>query len=205
MSLSSYRAAQKDAASTLQSWATVVAVFVGGVWTWVLFDPTAETVPSLYITHHVEAFNVGSGIVGLHVDFDLQNNGKVTGYLSCADFCIRQLLPTASGTIETIKSGIDQPRSSPALYQRVLKWQRVDLGHEAFYVEAGNHYDYSTYFFIPDTDVDGKAKLATIEIYSNFQMATNHDRACHLKSDGGIAGPGWSKTTLFNLPKWGAT
>ena len=193
-------AAQKDALSTLQTVATLIAIGVGALWTWWLFDPVAQRSPNLYVTQTVEAKHLGHGLLLLHVNFVLENTGKVTAYLTCAAVIVSQVIPPHEEDLSPFTKGLSDWDVVPSPDWYVLKW-KVDpqLGEHEFFVEVGNKAQYTADFVVPELVMPGNEKLRTIQLYSNFQRKMSDSRECRRKPNGGIEGPGWSTTTLFEI------
>jgi hypothetical protein len=193
---------QKDAVSTIQAVTTILALGVGALWTWWLFDPVAQRVPNLYVTQSAETKKLGQGLLLLHVTFLLENTGKTTAYLTCAAFIVSRVAPATDKELTALSSVAPDLDNLHSANWPVIKWV-VDenLGKNNFFVEVGNKSQYTIDFILPDVLVyNNHEKLKTVELYSNFQRAISQDRKCRRRPDEGIEGPGWPTTTLYEIP-----
>jgi hypothetical protein len=195
----------KDAVSTLQAVVTIVAILVGGVWTWYLFDPIAQRKPNLSVVQSLSARKLADGLLLLDATFSLHNSGKVTLFISCADFWVRRVLPLTQEQTERFrKTASDIKTDVSDTDWPVLKWARKDFNtlYEGrnFLVEAGGDAPFELQFVIPASVGSGPGnQIATVQLYSNFQMADSATSPCKIKPDNGIAGPGWPTSALYDL------
>jgi hypothetical protein len=194
----------KDALSTIQSAATILALGVGALWTWWLFDIVSQREPNLYITQNAEAKKLDQDLLLLHVTFLLENTGKVTTYLTCADFIIYRVIPADSEDLMRFHKEVGNRKKSETSFP---SWppikRRIDerlAKHEVF-VEVGSKVEWTVDFVLPITVASASnERLRTVQIYSNFQMGLPGNRKCRRKPDEGIEGPGWTTETLYEIP-----
>jgi Protein of unknown function (DUF2934) len=193
---------QKDAIATIQAFATVLALGVGALWTWWLFDPVAQRVPNLYVTQSAETKKLGQGLLLLHVTLILENTGKTTAFLTCAALIVSQIVPANDQELKRLSADVHDVLKTPSPNWQMLKWEIDDsLARDDFFVEVGNHTQYTADFILPDMNAsNGAEKLRTVQIYSNFQRTIPGNNKCRRKPNGGIEGPGWATTTLYDLP-----
>ena len=138
---------QKDALGTIQAVATVVALAVGALWTYWLFDPIAQKVPNLYITQSAETKKLGQGLLLLHITFLLQNTGKTTAYLTCAHFIVSQVVPATDKELLPISSDVRDLLKTPSPNWPVIKWKVDDsFVKNDFFVEIANNSQYTVDF-----------------------------------------------------------
>jgi Protein of unknown function (DUF2934) len=194
---------QKDALSTIQAVVTIVALGVGGLWTWWLFDPTAQRTPNLYVTQMAETRPLADGLLLLHVNFLLENTGKVTAFLTCAAVIVSEVRPANPDQVAGYRKGAAEWDNAEVPAWPVMKWMvNENLGKNHFFVEVGNKAQVTADFIIPDRLVPNAERIRTIRIYSNFQRRISDASDCRRKPepDGGILGPGWETVTLYEIP-----
>jgi hypothetical protein len=171
--LRSWLSSQKDALSTIQITVTILALAVGALWTWWLFDPVAQRVPNLYVTQSAETKKLGQDSLLLHITFILENTGKRTAFLTCAALFISRVSPSTDEELKALSSGAREVLKTPSPNWPVIKAE-VDenLANDNFFVEVGNKTQYTADFVLPTTIANSSnEKLKTVQIYSNFQRA----------------------------------
>jgi hypothetical protein len=193
---------QKDALSTIQAVVTMSALGVGAWWTWLLLDPVAQWGPNLFVTQTAETRKLGQDLLLLHINLLLENTGKVTAHLTCAAFIVSPVTPARDEELKPLSSGARDELKAPYLDWPVIKWKVDDsLADDDFFVEVGNKAQYTVDFVIPDSTAEKSGeKLRAVQIYSNFQRTIPGNSKCRRKLNGGIEGPGWPTTTLYDIP-----
>lgn len=83
----------KNLIEALQAIATILALLVGGFWTWLLAQQYRETVPKLSITQTASSWFLKDGQVLIRIDAILTNSGKVHIAGVKGDMVISRLLP----------------------------------------------------------------------------------------------------------------
>ena len=117
---------QKDAIATIQAVATVLALGVGALWTWWLFDPVAQRVPNLYVTQSAETRKLGQGLLLLHVTFVLENTGRTTAFLTCAALIVSRVVPANDQELKRLSGDVRDVLKTPSPNWQVLKWEVDD-------------------------------------------------------------------------------
>jgi hypothetical protein len=85
--------ANKDALEALQALATIVALLVGGIWTYVLTSQYRETAPKLTIKQSVSSWKLKDESTLLRVDSILTNAGRVRIEGISGTMIVLRLLP----------------------------------------------------------------------------------------------------------------
>jgi hypothetical protein len=150
----------KDLADIAQSTLTVIAIAIGGVWTYVLFVRRRERFPKAVIGHQALGFLAGDRIL-LHVTLRISNIGAVILRLTEVRLQIQQILPFDREIAEHITNDVDPVQPGrlevdwPLLAQRKCTW----VHHECYELEPGETDEFPFDFVIP-------AGIRVVRIYS---------------------------------------
>lgn len=171
----------KEFLLVLQPAVTVLAIIIGGIWTYMLFVQRRQKYPRADITHDITHISLTGNKIWLHLDITLTNIGDVLLSFASAEFRIQQVLPLSPDLAQTINEGKDPVEEEleigwPIICNRVRKWKEG-----AFEIEPGES-DH-VYF---DCIVDSKSEV--IEVYSHFQNIKKGERDI-----------GWPLTTIYDL------
>ena len=193
---------QKDAIATIQAVATVLGARCWRLVDVVAFRPCCSA-SSEPLRHSVRRDQeVRPGLTAPSRHFRLENTGRTTAFLTCAALIVSRVVPANDQQLKWLSGDVRDVLKTPSPNWQVLKWEVDDsLARDDFFVEVGNHTQYTADFILPDMNADnGSKKLSTVQIYSNFQRAIPGNNKCRRKPNGGIEGPGWGTTTLYDLP-----
>jgi|SRR5579872_1726432 len=89
-------AGRKELFESLQALATITALAVGGLWTFLLTNQFRETVPKLGIKQSVSSWKLSDGSTLLRVDSTLTNTGRVQIRRVNGKMIVWRLLPETS-------------------------------------------------------------------------------------------------------------
>lgn len=165
--------------------ATVIAIIVGGYWTYMLFVKTRQKYPRAKIEHNITQKHLSHNKLLLHVAINISNTGSVLLSPISGEIRIQQLIPLSFEIQDSINKGKDPVEDKhtevlwPLIARKELKLKKGDLE-----IEPGES-DQILYDFILDADIQ------TIQIYSYFKNDIKYHREI-----------GWPLTTVYDiLPK----
>ncbi len=172
----------KDIAAIVKDSVTVVAIGVGGAWTYLLFIRRRQKYPRAKITHDIMHRSLTTQKTLLRIAVTISNSGDVLLSLVSEIIRIQQILPPPSEVLHSIAHEQDLVREG----QREALWpsigsRRLTWAAGKFEIEPGEsdelHHD-----FVIDADVQ------TIKVYTYFTNLTKRDREI-----------GWRLTTIYDL------
>ena len=172
----------KDITDIIAAIATVVAILVGGFWSYTLFVRKRQKYPRANITHRVTPRPMTNSQLLLNVAVTISNPGEVLLSLVSGEIRIQQILPPPSELLNSINQGHDPVEEGqtevqwPLIASRKSKWEKGKLE-----IEPGES-DQLQYDFILD------AKVQTIQVYSYLRNAKKRRREI-----------GWGLTTIYDL------
>lgn len=173
----------KDVADTLTGFGTVVALVVGGIWTYMLFVQKRQKFPRARMAHQIWLLPLGSDHQVLTVRVRLSNVGDVLLSLESAEVRVQQLSPVPVDLVQAVRKGKDL--TSPD--DPEANWPEV--GYREFTWESGSfeiepkERDSVVMDFVVDQEIDA------VRIYSYFR---------NVKKEGPDIG--WGLTTQHDLP-----
>lgn len=168
--------------SIIGSIATVVAIIVGGFWTYFLFVKHRQRFPSANVQHESEQISLPGDKRLVHVAATISNDGKVLVSIESAFTRLQQVLPVPKHILSVIESGKDPvPKDSHEVPWDLLgerNWQYAVGDAE---VEPGEEEVLHSEFI-----VDGCVNAVVIYTY-----VKNRAKRCREI--------GWSQTTFLQL------
>jgi hypothetical protein len=179
----------KDAAQAVGSIATVVAVAMGGAWTYVLFRWRRIRYPRLNVQHKIYHWPVNGKLL-LHVAVETKSVGDVVLCLESMFVRVQQLMPLPADVLAAMASGKDPVAQNesevawPEIDCRPCNWKAEPREIEPGEIEE-HHFD----FVIP-------AYVERIEVYSHIVNARKARRLLFWKARKAI---GWNTTTVYSL------
>lgn len=177
----------KDLFGAFQAIATIVALVLGGVWTYRLTSQYREAKPKLAIKHDVSSWKLRGGQTLVRVDSLLTNTGKVQIPSVRGRLYVQRLLPETREQADEYAQGriwFDckaSPGCVPEQGLSVPKSSRKDFDIEDVYggLEPGESAPYWRYLRL-----DGEAR--TIEVYTRIDRPGMPDNP-------------WILDSVFNL------
>lgn len=160
----------------------IVAIIVGGIWTYKLFVRRRQKYPRAKIEHRITDRPIADGKVLVHVVVTISNMGEVLISLVSAETWIQKVLPLSPRLMKSINEGEDLVEEDkteiqwPLIESRQEKWKKGECQ-----IEPGEP-DESRYDFVIDQDIQ------TIRVYSYYQNATERKREI-----------GWQLATIYDL------
>ncbi len=159
----------KSPLDTLQSLTTIVAVIVGGLWSYGLYRQYRQSTPRADMHLEISHYDLGSGSRLLHVRVRISNLGNVAIIGDKLGIDVREVLSKDSASNKVI--GLKNPIQPPAIVSRFpYKWDWKGSGiTEMFQIQAGEleidsketqvlHYD----LLIPD-----RLLIIQVNVYLN--------------------------------------
>ena len=163
---------RKDLLEALQAIATIVAIAVGGIWTYALTRQYRETVPKLDITQSASSWLLRDGTTLLRIDSILTNSGKVRIEGIDGRMIVLRMLPETDEQAQNFAAGNlwfsckdDSGKALPdCVEEQGLNLpseskKTFEIKHPSDSLEPGESLPYWRYLHFP-TDV------ATIEVYT---------------------------------------
>jgi hypothetical protein len=171
----------KTFAETGQAAATIVALIVGGAWTYILFIRKRQRFPRATLDHVVTVTELSPEFLLVHLDVRIQNVGEVLLELRYSDIQLRRIIPLDAEVAETLREGKDPVQDGnsevdwPGIGRRECNWEKNPRE-----IEPGE-YDRVHYDFVIGSSV------AVLSAYSYFRNVAKKNREI-----------GWNCTTLHN-------
>jgi hypothetical protein len=166
----------------IQSAFTVIALIVGGIWSYWLFVQNRQKYPRANIAHRIAHRHIANGKLLLHVNVIISNTGDVLLSLIHLETRIQQVLPLPAGILDSINKGQNPvPEGETEVAWPLIDSQELEVKEGECEIEPGEsqeiHHD-----FIIDAEVE------TVEVYSYLLNEQKRVRE--------IA---WDLTTLYDL------
>jgi hypothetical protein len=163
--------------------ATMLALLVGGLWTYLLFVRKRQKYPRARLRHRITHRDIGLDKVLLHVDVMVSNTGDVLVSLVELVTRVQQVLPLPDRVSDNILAGKDPVKRGTSevewdeLHSHKLKWKQGECE-----IEPGDSQQISHDFILD-------AEMQTVEVYSHVTNESKRPRRL-----------GWDLTTLYDLP-----
>jgi hypothetical protein len=169
---------QKDAVSTIQAVATVLALTLGGVWTYKIFVLERVTSPHIDLSQVVTGKLISPDWYWIQVSITAKNTGRSLAKFDTADIEVDQITPLPENIQEDIKDGYN-PVAGNVLN---IPWKGLCRYIRPFSptLESGESAPKVVEFIIP-------AWLQTVRIVT------------FLTSKSVANGQGWNVLTIYNL------
>lgn len=140
----------KDTLAAVQSIVTIIAVLVGGVWTYRTFVQFRQDRPRLIITHSVNHFRVPKHLILLSVEEKFSNVGPVVLELTKGEIRIIPILPLPDAVARLAKTPTPLNSEDPNVWP-VLIWYPHLWDTNREFIEPGEADSIKNYFLIPDS------------------------------------------------------
>jgi hypothetical protein len=179
----------KDVGEALESFATALALILGGLWTYLAFFRQRLSLPRLDVTVAVQEASMAKCVL-VRAQVSLRNSGSVIVRSNRGEIRLRQVIPPPSEIEEAVASGLDPVPSDcaqiewPMLAGRQWNWKKGE-----FEIEPGEADSLCADFFVP-------LKTQVIELYfflanarktgQNIGWTVSH--IYHLSNQGGKSG-----------------
>lgn len=172
-----------DLTSIIESIATIVAIVVGGFWTYFLFIKHRQRFPRANVEHAFEQVRLSGGNTLLHVAAIISNDGNVLVSLESVRTRLQQILPVPDHILSEIEAGDDPvPQDKHEVPWPVLgapRERKFSIGEAE--VEPGEREVLDSEFIIGDC-------VETVVVYTYVKNRSKREREI-----------GWSKTTILKL------
>lgn len=173
----------KDLGDIVESFATALAIILGGLWTYRAFIRQRLALPRLDVSLTVEQAPVGKSLL-VRAQVLLRNSGNVIATSSRGEIRLRQVVPPPSDIEEAVATGLDPVPADcaqvewPMLAGREWIWKPGE-----FEIEPGEADSLSADFFIP-------LQIQVVEIY--FFLANARKKRQNI---------GWTVLNIHHLRK----
>jgi hypothetical protein len=170
-------------ANFLQSAFTVIAIIIGGVWSYMLFVSRRQKYPRAKIEHQVAFRPVVSGKLILNLDVTITNQGDVLLSLVSWEIKAKQMLPPTEQLAQfLLLEGKEKSPTAP----EVIVWDMIATRKDEhkkglFEIEPGEQHQFHLDFLI-------NADVSTILVESFFNNAAKRGKPV-----------GWSLTTIHDI------
>lgn len=171
--------ALKQVVETIQAVATIMALLIGGIWSYNVFIKHRELYAKANIQHKVGSVKLTKDKVLLRVTVSIENSGNVLLSLREGEVRIERVLPLSDLSQKKLGNDSDlivdgNPHVWPAIKIRRLKWERG-----GFNIEPGERDEIPSDFVL-------SSNLQVVNVYTHFKNP-NDPRI------------GWRHSTIFNL------
>jgi hypothetical protein len=167
----------------VQSIATVIAIIVGGIWSYMLFVSRRQRYPRTKIEHQVVCRNVVDGKLILSIDVTITNSSDVLLSLISWEINAKQMLPPKAELARfLIRESIGKFPCGP----QIIEWHSIAVRKDQwkkgkFEIEPGEQHQIHSDFLI-DSDIQ------TILVESYFRNVEKRGKQI-----------GWTLTTIHDL------
>jgi hypothetical protein len=178
----------KDRIGSIQAVITVLAIIVGGFWTYRAFIQQRQSHPRLKIEHRIESWPVSNDQVLLSVNEILTNTGPVMVDLRGGTIRVIQVMPLPQAVARDLPSMQSEPthcKAEASVYNpnvwRVLVDSARNWKSNSVLIEPGESDMVPNEFIIP-------ASIQVVAVYSYISNPENPNL-------------GWNELTYFDLRK----
>lgn len=168
----------KDIAALIQSAATVIAITVGGIWTYWLFVRKRQKFPRAKIEHRISHRSTVNGRLLLSVDAIISNTSDVLLSLVSGKISVSQMLPPQAELLNILNGGqgTEVTDWQALVPLRNPTWKKGELE-----IEPGESQQLPYHFVI-------NASVQTLLVYTYFRNAEKSGRVL-----------GWELSTIYDL------
>jgi hypothetical protein len=186
-------------AGLIQSAATVLALAIGGLVTYYLFDPLAEWNPNLSLAQTVESRGMAVDSAYLFVNVVLKNTSKRVLHISCAEIRVSRVLPLTIDQYPAMAKQASSLMGEGADFPTV-QYEKVSFPKGTFVEPQGEmRVPWNLIITRRVSKDDAHLLLSTISVESAFQIGQPPTYDCRTGSHGGMDGPYWAVTTIADL------
>lgn len=176
----------KDASEIVSNFATAAALFVAGLWTYVLFVRQRLGYPRLQSTIVPEVFDSTTAARLIRVEVLLENVSTVVVELRSAELRLRQVIPLPPNVASSVAEGYDPvANDEPQIVWPMLAGRRWYWPSGALEIEPGESECLHAEFFVPK-------ELEVVEFYLFVANQKKLRKAL-----------GWSRSQLWRVPEGG--
>lgn len=181
----------KDTAGIALDLATISAIAVGGIWTYLLFVRQRLKYPAAVLSHDMSHWNVTDDKVLLRLVLKVENTGKVLLSPSELEAWVQQVMPCPSYVSDFFKK--DKAQKGREVLE--LPWNTVDevkkeYNGKSFEVEPGEFDELIIDFVLP-------VGLRGVSVYTHLINPVKKRRNVLRRSKERTIG--WTKTTIYRL------
>jgi|ERR1019366_3973743 hypothetical protein len=189
----------KDPVATAQSIVTILALLVGGFWTYRTFIQFRQDRPKLVITHIVHHFPISDHLILLSVEEKLSNVGPVALELTKGEIRIIQVLPLPDGVEQKEKThdSLADTAEDGKVWPVLKRYPHLWGNHHPFWnffrkddhrelIEPGEADSITNYFLISDSKEVVNILSLVGNPTENNRMAWRASTICNLHSEAGI-------------------
>jgi hypothetical protein len=170
----------KDLTGALQSVATIIALFIGGLWTFRAFVKGRGNYPRAKLEHLISHRRLPNRTSLLIVDISVENIGPVAIPLRSADTWVQQILPLPSAVQSRIDEGHDflEGDKHEGAWKLLGTIHKREFVKHDYVVDCGERDQYRHNFLLPES-------VQTIQVYTYLQPAKG--------------GSGWKLKTTYDV------
>jgi len=169
--------------SVIQSVTTIMAIIIGGIWSYILFVGRRQKYPRAKVEHHIVCRPVVEGKLLLSIDITITNQSDVLLVLISSEINARKLLPPNAGLLRLLSlENMGDFSTAPQIIEwdliasRKDNWKKGELE-----IEPGEQHQIHSDFLI-------NSKVSSILIESYFQNVKKRGKQI-----------GWKLTTIHDL------
>ena len=170
-----------------ESAATVVALIVGGLWTYRLFVKNRGDKPRAEVRHEVSVWPIAEDQLLIHVAVSVKNTSAVMMLLKSGEVRAVPMLPAAPQVWNQLADGVPHQKGHSELVWPNRLTQSIDWSSSPRELEPGEQ---DTYHF----DFVMETPVSLFQVYSHLQNVAKEPRSI-----------GWNCTTLHPLESRGAS
>ena len=176
----------KNIVQIIESLATVIAIVVGGFWTYGVFIRHRQKYPRAMITHQIVQKPIGRGKTLFLATIQIENKGDVLVKINRGEVRLLQVLPLIGEIQQAVATGNDPVKTGyTSVDWHLLGKRSLSFSKPACEIEPGET-DIIQFDFIVEDDV------RFVQLYSYFK---NEQK--------GAKEIGWTNTTFYEIPRKG--
>jgi len=166
----------------LESYITILAIILGGYWTYMLFIKKRQKYPRADMLHDIKHVPLSDKKTLLTLNVKIINIGDVMISIESGEVRVQQVLPVPEEILEEIQKGEDPVKENEReIFWSIINERKCKLEKDEVEIEPGES-DNIKFDFIIDSDI------MVIEIYSHFKNIKKQKRDL-----------GWSLTSIYDL------
>lgn len=158
---------------------TILAIIIGGLWTYILFVKNREKFPKADIKHIVEKINVSNEIV-IRLTIEVKNLGKTKLPVTSGEVRLQQIKPSTTAVLKAVEmfNEIENNKKReigwPVLEERIFSFKK-----DEYELEPAEKDNFEFDFIVSD-------EIELIQFYTHIENGFKEDK-------------GWNYTSIHEL------
>lgn len=164
---------------SIEAVVTILAIIIGGIWTYVLFVKNREKFPKADIKHIVEKINKSNEVV-IRLTIEVKNLGKTKLPITSGEVRLQQIKPSTAAVLKAVEmfKGIEDNKKReirwPILEERIFSFKK-----DKYELEPTEKDNFEFDFIVSD-------EIELIQFYTHIENGLKEDK-------------GWNCTSIHEL------